>query len=862
MRFRPVWLAPVVAPACLLVMFASVLLGRDRLAFRDVGYFYTPLYEWVAELCHAQRGGAFGGAIWNPLDQTGMPLAGETTTAVFYPLRMLVYAPPWSAETAIGVYVVLHLIIASLTAYQTARRLRCDAWSACVAGLVYPLSGIVLFSATNPPFLVGAAWLPLLLTPLIMRGCRSVVVPAIAMAMIVLGGDPPTALHAMIVAAIVHLMRFSSQLYHRRKLADADRSPANRLAAFLAARISQMAMVCTLASMLAAPQIAASVAWSARSDRVQHDATPEAFKIREQAYAFSVPPWRVAEFAVPNLYSTPWPVNARWDRIVFDGGVTRVETSLWTPSLYCGLLFPMLVIDCLVRRLLHRRRRWRCVSVLRPWGVVFVIGLVTAGGAYGPGYAVRSLFAATHWLLGSLDASWLLPPSWRLIDGQRGGPFWLLHEYFPGYDSLRYPSKWLPFVALSLAVYCAIAVRRLGLVLRYQQRRTTHRLAARGNVVGIAGMFTMMMVGYVVVAATLRNQSAMPNDPFWGPFVAESACWQLLFALAHVAVIGSILVWGQQRQWFAGRQWLVVVIALDVMIAHYDLVPRIDRAAEASLIDTASSEVQGSEVLTRWMRLHPNNGLPVSWARQSSDDRMLTVEAGLRRAGFGRWHVEHGDAVVNNMVSIGTREMAEFWSHAKVLDKEMASSDALHWRGWCRMLGVAGYLRMGGDVSELTRTQSGDVLPEVSHELLVQSQRPVDPSSDLWIQQQVVALDNDRATAWRQVLTAYATNPVDPPAFVSPDIATKFDKTESMLVSRRVYQDGYWRALLTPTDREGEPIEAQIFAVDFLSQGIVCPPGQWQIEFRYVPWWYMPLVIVALFTWATVSVILIKRCCS
>ena len=148
----------LVAPVLILLLFAPTLAGIDRLAFRDVSHFYTPLYDYVASRCSQQWL-----PLWNPLDQTGMPLAGETTTAVFYPLRYLLFALPISSEVAISWYVAMHLILASLTARLAAQWAGIGSLAASIAGVVYSLSGSVLFLYTNPPFLVAAAWLPLTL---------------------------------------------------------------------------------------------------------------------------------------------------------------------------------------------------------------------------------------------------------------------------------------------------------------------------------------------------------------------------------------------------------------------------------------------------------------------------------------------------------------------------------------------------------------------------------------------------------------------------------------------------------------------------------------------------------------------------
>jgi len=846
------WLAPAIGPLCLLVMFAGVLTGSQRLAFRDVSYFYTPLYAFVAQQSAIDR------PVWNPLDQTGMPLAGETTTAVYYPVRMLVYAPGWTAETAIGVYVWLHLVIASLAAYFVARRWRCRPMAAAVAGVVYPLSGIVLFLATNPPFLVGAAWLPLVLSPLISPQDRRlvvprivvprivisrIVIPGVAMAMMILGGDPPTALHALIIAGVVKLFRMSSAVWSvglRRAMSTRWRAGVLPL---LAAPV--------LASVLAAPQIAASLAWSACSDRVQRDSAPgeigtpanapENSTSRRHAFAFSVAPWRWAETVVPNLYGTPWPVNSRWDRLVFDGGVTRPETSLWTPSLYGGGLIPFALLcgggGFVIRRYRGRATRWQ-VSRDWPWWVVLGVGGFASMGSFAPVYGV-------------------------------------LYDYLPGYDSLRYPSKWLPMVALAVALLAAGFVERWG---RGDSKRKDGRSRINREIVVCVFVAASVGAAWIAIEA-IGRLTLTTSDPFWGPFMPGRAIDQVGRSAVHVVLIGTALIFA--AWWRGARRWVwTAIVVVDLMVAHQGFVPQIDRNGERRIINAVVEE--GLEEIAeeiaegrsrRWMRLHRDGGFPGQWAGSSNDQRMLFVDAAQRQAWFGRWHLEHGHGLVNSMVSIGPREMAEFWVYARRVDHELenresngsGSSRSERWRGWCEMLGVDGYVQCGGDDRQVSFGEVSEVMPSVRWEdcrSVLRTEREPDQRNRLGEPSEtVLALPEDRAAAWRAVLMAYAEPLSEPgsqrPAFVSRSIADSFaadfenaDAGEKpTLVSRRVYQDGNWRAFLVSQIDPAQRIDAEVFPVDFLSQGVRVPPGRWRVEFIYSPWWHGPAMAISFAGW-------------
>ena len=402
------------APVLILLLFASVLVGFDRLGFRDVSHFYTPLYDYVAWRASTQWL-----PLWNPLDQNGMPLIGETTTAVFYPVRYLLFKLPLSTETAIGWYVVLHLILASVTARLAARWSGAGQAPAALAGVVYPLSGSVLFLCTNLPFLVGAAWLPLVMGAMLSRVALSAsarsLIAGTSMSMMVLGGDPQTALNAMIIVAVIGAVSLV-----RRKQAP----------------VPWRVMIATpiLAAALAAPQLAASASWSSQSDRVRDAETeswidpPQVGGRRYGAYQYSLAPWHTLELATPNVFGTLLPTNQRLSRLIPGDGRT------WTPSIYMGML--------VLISLLCRLRMWRSTGP-DPWLAMALLSLWLAMGHFGVAWLVQSLTGG-------------LPH----VDSAIGGPYWWLYQFVPGYDSFRYPAKWLTLFSLASAMVTAQTVER------------------------------------------------------------------------------------------------------------------------------------------------------------------------------------------------------------------------------------------------------------------------------------------------------------------------------------------------------------------------------------------------------------------
>lgn len=184
--------------------FAGVLSGSRVLAYRDTAHFYYPLYHWLS---HVWGQGEM--PLWNPLENTGMPIAAEATAAVFYPGK-LVFALPCSFTLRFHLYVVLHVVLAGVAIYCLARTWRVRPVGAGLAAIAYAFSGTVLFQYCNLVFLVGAAWLPLSLLAaeqmLRRRQPKWAILFGATLALMTLGGDPQGTYHAAMLTVLYALL--------------------------------------------------------------------------------------------------------------------------------------------------------------------------------------------------------------------------------------------------------------------------------------------------------------------------------------------------------------------------------------------------------------------------------------------------------------------------------------------------------------------------------------------------------------------------------------------------------------------------------------------------------------------------------
>jgi len=551
-------------PLLILWLFWPTLVGRQRLAFRDVSHFYTPLYEYVAERTNNQWL-----PLWNPLAQTGVPLLGETTTAVLYPVRYLVYALPLAAETAMAWYVTVHLILAFLSATAAARWAGAAKGTAPLGGLIYALSGSVLFLYTNPPFFVGAAWLPLVVGPLLSAsnsnrrrtsGCRfarlpghlrvqlqrdayfgsgqRVLIAAPAMAMMILGGDPQSALHAMLTVSLFYLSKFVFRV----------RTDVTW---------KTVATVPLVAAALTAPQLAASISWSGQSDRVARSygrqtvepapvlSSGERSYGRDDAFRFSLPPWHAAELITPNAFGSLFPIHQRLSRLIPGDG------QMWTPSIYLSTFGLLALVSSALAIRICGMDRWLTIAVISLWLSMGHFGLL--------------------WVI-QFTTGWLTQ-----FHSAIGGPYWLLYNFLPGYDAFRYPAKWLPVFSLAVAIIAA----------RFADRwdgEASRRLP-------VWPIVATVLLALTAVTAARMNPSwwtdlKRPVDEFWGPLDIAGGLQQIQFSLIHsTVVLLAILALLTSRRFSSVRPaLLLLLIGVELAIAGTAMIATVPRETEQQLI--------------------------------------------------------------------------------------------------------------------------------------------------------------------------------------------------------------------------------------------------------------------------------------
>lgn len=819
--------------AAVLLSSAMPIVSGSRYAFRDVNHFYLPLYDYIG-----QRNRSDWLPLWNPLDHLGMPLIGETSTAVLYPIRLAVFQLPVLGETAINLYLVFHLMLAAATSAWLAKRIGCKRLGIIAAAILYPLSGSVFSLVTNPPFLVGAAWLPLVLAaclgekPTKKRSgwlWRRTVVAGIGLAMMVLGGDPQTALHAVLVITVVTTARWCWAWRDRYSTRAAKHQAAKQVFAIVLGAGG-------LALAIAAVQVTASYDWSRQSDRVL-DAD-----LRTDLYDFSLGPWHSLELISARPFGHPFPVN-RWI-----AKLLPTEGRMWTPSIYAGLV----VGFALLSRLLKPKTYFS-----EPWFGIALVALTLCFGHFGIVWGLQQIPG----VLGGHDSA-------------IGGPFWLLCNALPGYDSFRYPIKWLPVFSIASTMVTAHWL---------ETKPATHerRLAVALTAVCAVAIAATHVLVWVHPSDRTMTGDWLPVDEYWGPLDVigglslSRSSW--LLSLLTLGVLWKLRSLSLHRGDAAGKRLLVawlLLIGADAGLNAYHLIPTVDVARERYLSHQASPP----EIATK-RTLRTQAGMwPDRWRESQSPHRALEVAASERMAWFGRWHLAEQRAVFNSMVSIRSARYANFWRWVdRHLDADQPASRTQFWDAAGRWLAIDSVSHV-----DETMTTAADGLAFVHVDRrIVESVPPVRVTYRWHPIAPLAAILEELAQSGNVPLPHVPITPprdwaIDDqnedgsdikgdaswqgarPSWESVDERTFWIQCDRpCVVERSVLQDGNWSAELWSENRRVEYLAAVVPSSQ-LNQAVWIPEaGRWRVTFVYRPRWLWPTLAISGAGWLACGLLLV-----
>ncbi len=586
--------------------FGEPLLAGKSFALRDTARFYYPLFEWVEGEWSAGRV-----PLWNPLENGGAPVVGDTTSSIFYPGKLLLRLPLGFA-LKFKLYIVLHVLAAFATAYVLARSWKTSWQAAGLCAVSYAFGGYILFQHANVVFLVSAAWLPLsvLATDRMLRRRSAywAVLLGITLAMMTLGGDPQAAYHTGMLAAGYALLLTGCRR-RRRSGGSGARLPdpptrsgrtaprprsrarqATREAARQAAREAARArapagvvpgragslvrqplvllvIAAAVGATLAAIQIVPSAQWSGRSERAS---------FREPRNIYQVP---VVLMRQGNRQTVGGPRAASAGQLVRQGLLGSPVPGTHHRNLYHFSIQPWRLLELFWPNIggkpypINRNLMLALNQGEPDWTPSLYFGILPVLLSLATwslrGHSLRVRWMSWTVLLAVLGSFGWYGPGWlwqaigslagagnaggagAAIGEPVGGLYWLMMLVLPGYDQFRYPAKLFLFASLGLSVLAAVGWDR---TCRGCMRPLRPALL-------LAGISGIGLLATLALRPMLASFLAMaPPDPMFGPLAADRAAGDLALCMAHALLVAATGGWLLTRFRGAaerekGRQW-------------------------------------------------------------------------------------------------------------------------------------------------------------------------------------------------------------------------------------------------------------------------------------------------------------------
>lgn len=685
----------------LLIACYGSLLFQDHLpAYRDAAHFYYPLYLRVQQEWEAGRI-----PLWEPEENSGMPLLGNPTAAVLYPGKLLyAVAPNYAWGTRL--YTVSHTVLAVVGTFVLLRSWRVSRAGSGIGALAYGFGAPILFQYCNIIFLVGAAWLPLGLRAAdqwLRLGRRwSLGELALILAMQSLGGDPQTAYvlglcaggyaiglgwsqrsgrkrwptwlialgGILIVLAWSAIVLYAAYQFPRwRPERPGNRPPAIplpwmvyvnwairafwaigflglafawvRKRGLLPTRLVGLLASAGLAASLMAVQLLPVMEFTGQTSRAAGQGPHD-------IYPFSLEPARLVEWAFPNFFGTSFYGNCHWLALIPPGHAPEV----WVPSLYLGGITLVLALSALGFKGGPPWRSWLTAIAL--------VSLLASLGKFGsPIWLVRNLPGMAE-IFGRHDirTDTAIRLDKFLRDGD-GGFYWLLATILPGFREFRYPSKLLTFTCLALASLAGIGWDRL---VRGERRRAIQlTLGLLGF--GLVGL-VVALAGRARIIATFAGSALSEPTSALGPFEPEGAWLGLTTSLGQASVVALSLLgifWlARSRPKLAGTLALAL-LSLDLAFANARQVLTAPRAMfETSpkllqIIEQAEQADPSPDGLFRVHRTPLWN--PYSWREEASDHRFRDFLQWERKTLQPKYGIPYGLAYT---LSEGTAELYDY----------------------------------------------------------------------------------------------------------------------------------------------------------------------------------------------------------
>ena len=674
-----------------LLCFGAALWGGGQFGYRDAGHFYYPLYQRVQAEWQQGRW-----PLWEPEENSGIPLLGNPTAAVLYPGKLLYALLPyaWAAR----LYIIAHVALAFGAMLMAMRSWQVSWVGSGLAALTYTFGAPVLFQYCNVIYLVGAAWLPLGFLAVdrwVHLGSRPALLGlAIVLAMQTLGGDPQSAYLlglcgcgyavgvawrrarrvngqedegtvqsgrkgyswwlipavfmglALWVAGTVFLAEWLPKLRPQGKPPPAlpwmVYVPRGVLIAWgmmglaLLERWRRQRWRSPLGWMLLG--LVGSGALAAALAAAQ--LLPVLEFTQATSRAAGEGPHDIYPFSIESqrLAEFIWPSVfgtsfGRNAKWIEAAQIPGIRQPIWAPSLYIGCLALILAVAAL---------RFRCGPARQVWlSVIVTVSLVGSLGQYtSPIWAARLLAQTTGIAIpdiGPLEIVDVTPIRLdRYLRDGDGSLYWWMTTVLPGFRQFRYPAKLFTFTTFGLAALAGMGWDALWA----GRNQGTLALAAFLLVLSLGLLSIVLMQRQPIMSA----MAAKKTQSSFGPLDPMAGFHELVRALAHgavgLALTLTLIPLAGRRPVLAGLI-AVVAVSADLAVANARYVLTVPQAL-------FEDEPEVLRIINEAERQNPSPGpfrvhrMPIwnphRWTTDSSTDRVrdfVTWERGTIQPKYG-----------------------------------------------------------------------------------------------------------------------------------------------------------------------------------------------------------------------------------
>ncbi|MBN1220746.1 MAG: YfhO family protein [Anaerolineae bacterium] len=229
-----------------LLAFPELIVGQQTLYWTDLSWIHYPRHIFAASEWLAGRV-----PLWDPYEDTGIPLLAESQIGGLYPFSVL-FLSSLSPSLELSLFILLHFTLAACFTLILTRSLGMGRAASTVAGLSYSLGGFLMSQVPNLNIMTGAVWLPLILFGVIQttrqRRWGAAMLAGIPLALQILTAQPQIVFYTLVIIVGYGTYRLITDLF----LNNVDARAKLRYALHTALLLT-VTIVCGL--LLAAPQL-------------------------------------------------------------------------------------------------------------------------------------------------------------------------------------------------------------------------------------------------------------------------------------------------------------------------------------------------------------------------------------------------------------------------------------------------------------------------------------------------------------------------------------------------------------------------------------------------------------------------------